>query len=294
MALEDILRTINDETERQQLSGLLEKYSPVKTALERGDAVAATFEALRSTGHDPVKELALTPAWVKFRADHWDPVKNKWDTVIAAESQAEALKVRVAELEAERGTEMTGEEVKALANQMFEERMASLRNDPENPLVDKKVLLHSMNAQGQRFEEIYAALTPFAVEHTQKYNEPLPLKETLDYMNRTGERDPKKAYEAILAPRNQRLEVEKLKADVVAAEARGKAAGIEEAQARLNAQRHPVDGGGGQRAGSGFMSRIFKKRAERADAGSQRLGSGFATAAGMADHQKRLMGSGTV
>lgn len=294
MALEDILRTINDEAERQSVTTVLDKYSPVKAALERGDALADTFNEMAALGADPVVEAKELPAWIKWRRENLDLKTMKLKPVIALESERDVLKARIAELEAERGTEMTGEEVKALANQMFEDKMKAAREDPNNPLVDKTLLLGSMNAQAKRFQEIYAALTPEAVSHAQKYGEPLPVQEVLDYIEKTGERDPKKAYAAVLAPRDTNLKIKQLEADKAAEFEKGKQKGIEEAQAKLNGQRHPVDGGGSQRAGSGFMNRIFKKRAERADAGSQRLGSGFATAAGMADHQKRLMGSGTV
>ena len=69
---------------------------------------------------------------------------------------------------------------------------------------------------------------------------------------------------------------------------------VEEAQAKINGQRMPVDGGGGQRTGSHFMNRIFKRREAAANSQNQRLGSGVAAQQGFADYQKRQMGSGSV
>ena len=53
-------------------------------------------------------------------------------------------------------------------NQLIAERrdkLKALREDPNNPLIDRNGLLGGMNAQAQRFEEIYAKLGfPYFVE----------------------------------------------------------------------------------------------------------------------------------
>lgn len=295
MALEDLINSINDEGERGQLKSLLGKYGNVKTALEVGEQAAPVFEKVRALNVDPAKELALLPSWVDWRNKETDPATGKLKAVIAAESERDVLKGRVAELEAKGETEMTTEEVKALADARFDERMKAMVEDPSNPLIRKDVLLGSMNSQAQRFQEIYAALTPEAVSHSQKYGEPLPVQEVLDYIEKHGERDPKKAYQAILEPRDTKLKIAQLEADAQKKFEEGKLKGIEEAQAKVNGQRMPVDGGGNQGTrGNHFMNKIFKRREASASAGNTRLGSGSAAQAGMADYQKKLMGSGSV
>jgi hypothetical protein len=294
MALQDLIAAIGDKGEREQLATLMEKYAPVKAALERGDAVGTAFEQVQALGLNPAVEMAALPEWVNYRAKHWNPTAQKWDFMEALEQDRNGLRARVQALEAERGTEMTGEEVKALANQLFEDRLKALREDPENPLIDKKILVGSMGLQAGRFEEVDAALETKSFEHYDKFKQPLPKREIYDYMKRTGERDVLKAYGEVIKPLEHQAEIARLKADADKRFEEGKAKGVEEAQAKINGQRMPVDGGGGARSGSHFMNRVFKRREAAANPGNQRLGSGTAASEGFAEYQKKLMGAGSV
>lgn len=295
MALEDLLKTINDEGERTQLQGLLEKYAPVKDAVVRGDAVAPVYARMQTMGLDFSAELNHLPEWVDYRAKHWisdanAPGGGYWDREGDAIRERDRLQARVQELETRGESDMTQEEIDA----RIDARLKVQSEDPKTGLVTKDVLLGSMNAQAQRFQELYRTLTPMATEHVKRYGEPIPIGEVLDYIEKHGERDPVKAYEAVCAPRNTKLEIETLKAESQKKFEEGKQAGIKEAQDRVNGQRMPVDGGGSQRSGgSHFMSKIFKRREAHASTDA-RLGTGAAAQAGFADYQKKQMGAGAV
>jgi hypothetical protein len=291
MALEDIIKSIGDEAERGQFTALLDKYGSVKATLELGDQVKPAFDKLTGMGLPAAAELARIPEWVKYRQDHWVKERNMWDTQVAAVDEAATLRARVVELEATTGGDVTIEQLKAEVEKLGYVKKDDLTTNLK--LVDGKTLLDSMNAQGKRFEEIYSALTPLTVGHTQKYGEPIPIGEVMEHMNKSGERDPLKAYQAVIAPRDTNLKIKQLEADGVKKFEEGKQKGIEEAQARVNAQRMPVDGGGSQKRPH-FMQRIFAKRETAQAQSNGRLGSGSAAQAGFADYTKKAMGGASV
>jgi hypothetical protein len=290
VAFEDILKQISDETERAQFGALAEKYGPVKEYMTLGEQVKPVFERLTAAGLPAAAEIARAADWAEYRDKHWLGDRKMWDSQAAAVDEAETLKARVAELEGKVGTEMTAEDIKALLAAEGVVRKTDLAG-----VIDGKGLQGAMQLQAKRFEEVNSLLESKQFEHYEKFKQPLPRAEIYAYMEKAGERDVLKAYAEVIKPLEHSAEVARLKAENAAAKEAGKQEGIAEAQARVNAQRMPVDGGSGTRTGAGhFMSRIFSKRQTAQTAGNGKLGTGSSAAAGFADYQKAKMGQAAV
>lgn len=290
MALEDIIKSIADDTERAQFGALIEKYAPVKEYLTLGEQVKPVFDELTAAGLPAAAEIARAAQWPKYREENWDSGRKMWKAQAVAVDEAAALRTKVSDLEGKVGTEMTAEDIKALLSSEGVLRKTDLTN-----VIDGPALKGALQLQAHRFEEVNSILEGKAYEHHEKFKSPMPRAEIYAYMEKFGERDVLKAYAEVVKPLEHMAEVAKLKADALAAKEAGKQEGIAEAQARVNAQRMPVDGGQGQQRGAGhFMNRIFGKRQQAQQVGGGKLGTGSSAAAGFADYQKAKMGGAAV
>lgn len=290
MALEDILKAISDETERAQFGTLIDKYAPVKDFLTLGEQVKPVFDKLTAAGLPAAAEIARAGDWAEYRDKHWLNDRKMWDSAAAAADEAAQYKARVAELEAKVGTDMTADQIKA-----FLENEGFVKKGDLTGVIDGKALQGAMQLQAKRFEEVNSTLESKQFEHYDKFKQPLPRAEIYSYMEKTGERDVLKAYAEVIKPLEHKAEVDRLKAEADKKFQEGVQKGIEDAQAKINGQRMPVDGGGSARPGAGhFMSRIFAKRSTAQQQGGGKLGTGASAAAGYADYQKVKMGGAAV
>lgn len=292
MALEDIIKSISDEAERGQFTALLDKYAPVKEYLTLGDQVKPVFDKLTAAGLPAVAEIGRAADWAEYRDKHWLGERKMWDSQAAAVDEAEALKTKVTELESRvsTGAEMTIDEIKAqLAADGY------VKKTDLASVIDGKTLEGAMQLQAKRFEEVNATLESKQFEHYEKYKTALPRAEIYALMEKTGERDVLKAYAEVVKPLEHKAEIDRLNAESSKKFEEGKQKGIEEAQARVNAQKFPVDGGGSARHGAGhFMNKVFGKRQAATAQGGGKLGTGSSAQAGFADYTAKKMGNAAV
>lgn len=299
MAFEDLLTQIQDEAERGQLAALAAKYPNLKTLAEVGEKFTPIVQQLsQREGVNADAEIAALPKWIDWRANNWDPTANATKQQLAERERAEALQTRVQELEAKGQTEMTYEEIAA----KLESEGKILKKDD---IVTKAELLADRNAQARHFQQIYAKLTPKAIEYREKFGQDLPYDAVFEYMEKNPKFDPatkqfvmpepEEAYKVIVSPKERELEVAKLKQEAADAETRGIEKGRQAAMQSVEGRGVPVASGGGQRANTSFMQKIFGKRAERQGTGATgRLGDGTAAREMLAEHQRAAMSGGQV
>ena len=120
-------------------------------------------------------------------------------------------------------------------------------------LVEKQVkpqIEASSNGLTNRFEDVYAVLTPKMLEHKENFGETLNMKDLFKYMKETQQMDPVKAYDSMVAPKLQEKQTKEWEAKVADAEKRGEQKGRVEARKEATPGRtSPVDGRGGVKMG---------------------------------------------
>lgn len=292
--LEDLIKQIEDETDRAQVAGLATKYSFLKEHVEAGEIAGPVMERLRAMpGVDPSKELAEVSDWVKWRQNDWNSNKPVFNA--AAKAAHLELTARIAELEGKGETEMNLDEVKAaLVADGY------MKKDDLKGVITQQDLQSALFAQGKAQQKMFASLTPMSVKHFNEFKEEIPYDKIFAYMEENQRfdtatktlvyPDPKDAYAAIVAPRVSELKAAEIKAQIEAAKAEGIKEGRLAASQAVTGQGMPVDSTGGK--GTPFMQRIHERRAEMAaSGGSGRLGSGAAAAEGLAAYQRKQMGA---
>ena len=288
----DNLLQLAADDDRATLTTMAGKYPTLRKYFELGEKLEPVADRLRALGPNYVDNLALPvdelEKWRGWKANDW----TAWETQHNQIQEAlGAANIRIAELEASRGTDMTQEEVEQIVTATLKKvgivdkatldsTLQSFAKDTIGPTLDR-----SVNGLTQRFEDVYAMLTPKVRQHEKEFGEDLDVKAVFDHMKKTGQMDPIKAYNEMYAPKFAEKSKVQTEAEKKAEYEKGLAEGRKAAAKEMGANRSPVDGGGDnapQRRGA-LMRRAEARMPKKADGDMDTskipLGKGIARAA---------------
>ncbi len=266
MAFENLL-ALAAEADRQPLKELAEKHPWLKKFAEKGERfeqLEPQFKELYDDG-DPVKTINELKNWRKWNQTDWVAHQNQ--TAQLRDLLATAT-TKVTELESRSDIEMTPEEVRSLVAESVKATLAEsgLVNKQGleaslTELVEKRVfpkILEESNGLTNRFEDVYARLTPKMLEHARNFDgETLDMAALFKHMKDTSQMDPIKAYDGMVAPRLREKEQKDWEAKVEAAAKAGEQKGRREVAA-TSGRSMPVDGrgAGGDRSVVGLLADV--------------------------------------
>ncbi len=307
MSFETIIASINEEADRTSLAAMATKYPSLKEYAELGERVTGwkpRLKALSGTAanedyeSNPDMALSELENWRKWKTEKWPGWESEYVRRETALAEATA---KVAELEGRSNTDMTAEEIRSVVADELKKAGVATSADVESritdaittkisPELDKKVI-----GLTQRFEDVYSALTPKLHEHAKNFDgEILSPAEVFKHMKATGQMDPIKAYNDMVAPK---LEAKRV-ADQTQAIAAAKAEGVTEgrkAAIAASGRGNPVDGGKAVAKPGPLMKRWAAKEAARTEKGqSSRLGSGTAAAEAARAHVEKEMAGAAI
>ena len=270
---ENLLQLAADD-DKVKLNEMAAKFPTLKSYFELGEKVKPVRERLKTLHptyendfEAPVKELE---DWRKFRANDWPAWQTEHERVQTALAEASAT---VAELQSGRSAEVTPDEIKQIVKETLDAagvvrtadldaQMTRLVNEKVAPTLDARV-----NGLTQRFEDVYAALTPKIRQHERDFGDNLDVKAVFAHMKQTGQMDPLKAYDEMYASKFQEKAKVQTEAEKKAEYEKGIAEGKKLALQDIGKNRSPVDGGdsgGGRRQGA-LMRRAEARMPKKAD-----------------------------
>lgn len=295
---ENLLQLAAD-TDRETLSSMATKYPNLKRYFELGEKVEPLQARLRALGGQEAGDRyanELVPAieelenWRRWKEKDWTSWQADHTSLQEALATATA---KVSELEQRSNTDMTPEEIKevikttltelgVVTTPALEAKMAELVSKQVEPK-----LTQYTNGLTDRFEDVYAELTPEALEHKATFGERIDFKGIFKLMRESGERDPHRAYESFYKDKfAEKAKVDRQK-ELEEAEKRGEAKGLQKA-AHVSGRENPVDGSGSSRL-AGPLRRRWQAKTEamKKDGIEPKLGSGQTAAEAAREYREK-------
>lgn len=279
MAFQDILNSIQEQTDRDQLNALATKYASLREYAELGEQVAPLRERVKGYKDGFNGVVDTVERWNTWRTNNWDGEANMTHEERRAKALIAERDQRIADLEARQEAEMTGEELDARIAQRIKEAQLATQADLEARFVkavarDKgdgkpgeiyDLVDQTQRGMGARFQEVFEKMTPKMHQHARDFDgEILNPKEVFDHMVKTGQTDPDKAYQEMVAPRLAEKKEAAHKKEVEDAKKSGVEEGRRQAMQSSAGRGIPVDGSGGRKMGP-MEKRKMERFAAKAD-----------------------------
>lgn len=300
MAFENILGLVS-ETDRQAFQEITARNPIIRQHAELGEQVLALkprLDALKTDLPTSIKTLEDWNAWKDDEKDGWKGHQAEKVRLKTALAEATA---KVAELEARMDTEMTPEEIREMITKHVTDQgiasttavdaaIAKAVKDTVVPMITD-----ANNRMGNRFQAVYAGLTPKLQSHFGEFNETLDMAAVFEYAEKNNIRDANGNYDAIEAYNRfvQPKREEKRNLEHKKAVDDAKAEGIREGQrAAIAARSNPTDTGGG---GLSVLQKFKQSKHGSGDdggSGPAKLGTGEAARRGIQRfHEKQMAGT---
>lgn len=268
MAFSNLL-ALAAEGDRQSVSDVAEKNPWLKKYAEMGEDLEKLQPRVKGLYDDGSVEKVVTELerWRRWHQNDW----------VAHQSQAQqtrdllaAAHAKVLELENRSDVDMTPEEIRSLVKESVQSTLT------EAGIVDNKMLAASLtdliekqvkpqieansNGLANRFQNVYAKLTPKMLRHAKDFDgEELDVEAVFTHMEKMakdegkapGQIDPVKAYNDMMGPRYEEKRTKDMDAKLVEAEKRGEQKGRVEARKEAGppGRTMPVDGRGSVKLG---------------------------------------------
>jgi hypothetical protein len=243
------MKLANDD-EKKVLESLASKDPNLKKYYDSGEVLEGLrprFKQLHET-YEANPELAVDELakWHAWKKDKWPTWQSDHQRVEAALATAQA---EVAELQNNRSTEVTPEEIKEIVQATLKEAGFVKSDELESKITEsikKEVgptLDNRVNGLTKRFEKVYAKLTPKASQHEKTFGEPLDYDGLFEFMNKNGLEDPEAAYKQFYGEKFTAKSAEQIASDKKAEYDKGIAEGKKAALKEVAKERSmPVDG----------------------------------------------------
>ena len=288
---ENLLQLAADE-DRATLTTMAGKYPTLRKYFELGEKVepvtarlGALVPAYADNFELPVKELE---EWHNWKRTAWPSWQADNERVQAAYTDAQ---IKIAELEATRGTDMDAAEVEAIVaatlkkvgivdKATLDSTLESFVKDKVGPTLDARV-----NGLTLRFEDVFDKIEGVIDDHRTTFGESIRPKDVFKYMNDNKISDVEAAYAQMTSGRRAEKTAAQIAAEKKAEYDKGVAEGKKEALKLAGAGRSPVDGGdnGGAARPGPLMRRAQARMPKKADGDVDTskipLGKGIARAA---------------
>ena len=292
MSFQSILDSIREDTDRTALKDMAAKYPSLREYADVGSKYANLSPRLRKLGgevleKDPEKMVAYAEEWRAWKDDNWDSDAGMTVQQRRKQELLEAAEARIAEFEARGESDMTAEEMEALAEKVAQRVMKAsgvVTKAELDTAIEKeyapKFLGETRNAIAG-FESVMKELGPKFTNHARVYGEDLDVNKLFSHMDeafKNGRRiNATEAYNEVYADkisaRNQELKAKEA-ADL-------KAEGAAEERKRLAAEGRPgampIGSSEGKRMGA-FQRRALEKMRQADPAKEPPLGRGVIAA----------------
>jgi len=179
---------------------VLEKYPELKQSMEKLENAAVDY--------------------AKWYAANWDEEHGMTRGEWAARQQLQELQARLEALEANPGS-MSDEHASSL---LEDARRAGLLSHAEvQKILDERLKQYQeqTNQVLSGMQAFYGQVYGLGFKHKDEFGEPLDPNELWNYMVRTGVRDPKVAYEQMVAPKRAEIQAKQQEQLLKEAEERG-------------------------------------------------------------------------
>lgn len=272
MAFEDILRSINEETDRTQLASMAVKYPSLKEFAELGERVAplrARLQSLEYTDFDPaIKELEN---WRGWKTSNYDPTTRMTFEEKRVKQALATAQAKINELELRGDADMTPEEIRQIVQESITATLAATGvvdskalETRLTDLVTNEKLTQNLNGLTTRFEDVFDKIEDVIGAHQTNFGERIRPKVLFEHMKKTGEMDPDKAYADMVGPRLAEKTKTEWEAKIVEAALKGEEKGRREVAQSSAGRGMPVDGKGGQKIGV-LQRRVMERNKGKAD-----------------------------
>ncbi len=294
------------EADRQSISEIADKNPWLKKYAEMGEDLERLQPRVKGLYDDGSVEKVVTELerWRRWHQTDWPAHQSQ--TQQARELLA-AAQSKVLELENRSDIDMTPEEIRTLVKESVQATLteAGIVDNKKleaslTDLIEKQVkpqIAASSDGLTNRFEDVYATMTPQAIKHSREFDgEVLDMKGLFKHMKETNQMDPDKAYKDWIAPRMEEKRTKDVEAKLVEAEKRGEQKGRTEARKEARpGQAMPVDGRGSVKMGPIQRMQMdrFGKPAEDGKELKAPLGKGIIANKAAAEHFEKQNQAGS-
>ena len=322
MSFDNILKSINDEADRNALSGVASKYPTIRELTELGEQARGAMPHLdrvrKATGKDSAgleDALKLGADWAEWLPKAWDAERRMTKSEAAARDELTTAQTELEALRARGETEMTAEEMQTLIDRRIDDRglvskdkwaealPPEFRDKDGKPLmVTRDQMEQRLNGMAGRFESIFQELTPQVVEHHQRFGESLDIGKVFKTMNEEFEKSgktklmtAKEAYDFTYRDKFEAAAKERRDKEIVEAEARGETKGRKEAMKETAGRGMPAGGGSGAPMGA-VMKRVTERQKKTADGETIKapLGRGIIASQAAQEYAEKGGGAGSL
>ena len=193
-SFDEILNSV-DESDRATLSDLSSRYPDLKNGWLRQSDYSRNLDKLRATEAEYQKYKTTAEAWTEWASNNWDLEANR--------PKAEKYwNDRANELEAQRGQDMTFDDIKKFAT----EQGFISKTDLESTLTQKQ------NEIGESFKGsayFSAVLNELQGNHIHEFKQPLKTRDFISKLQEYGTNDLDAAYEKYVADDRRKIAEEK-------------------------------------------------------------------------------------
>jgi len=239
---EDILSYLDDETERQALRNIGNKYKDKPELKEHYEgrlrqqdysknmnALKADRDKFEAEKGRIDNELAALNTWRSWRKDNWD---DDLDMTKAEAEKAKQIKELTSELQVLKAAQeagMTFEEISQYIDKELGKRPLVTKEFIDKELLPsvvdqgfyKKDADERMGRLANGMEYLYNETLPLVFQHKDEFGEILKPQELIKFANEKGVRNLAEAYSAMVAEKRAGIADKKHKEELAAAEKRG-------------------------------------------------------------------------
>jgi hypothetical protein len=268
-AFDDLLASFGDDSDRQVITGLAEKYPVLRDSVLMRADYSRQSDELKAERERLKAEADYAAAMKQWREANW--VDNAYGDGKGALKRELEKDARIQELETLKtdletriqvGDEVTFNDLSTHLDKFAQDKKF-VSQDALKAEIDQRAagVKQTVDQQLAGFAHIALKAPRLAVRHYQKFNEELDTDGLVDFASKNGFTDLDAAYNAQIADRVKEIEAKKHAEEIEAAKAAAKAEALKEFGDRQPA-RMPDDTTGPEMSGH-FFQRINGARDEK-------------------------------
>ena len=308
MSFESILRDIHEETDRDSLAILAGKYPSLREYADIGSKYADLAPRLRRLGGDqagerfatdPEAPVKLAEAWQEWRDTNWDPDAKMTRAERRKQELLDAAEQKITELEARSDTDMSPEEIRAMAREVANEALKNnggITAEQLQAKLDKEIipkLQSDFNNTLLNFEEVFDQLGPLVVEHKAEFGESLSAKKVFERMRESAKIGKfitaSEAYRDVYGDKISAKSAEARQKELAEAEHRGELKAAKRFAEENAGRSMPVGASEGKRMGP--VQRRLQEKMKNQQTGEAKLGTGAIAAQAAQDRREKQFAS---
>jgi hypothetical protein len=262
-AFDELLASFTEESDRQAITGLAEKYPTLKQSVLRQADYSRHMDELKAERQKLQAEADYAAAMKKWREENW--IDNYYSDGVGAlkrevekDQRIAELSGAISELEAkvQVGDEVTFDQLSEHFGKLAEQRKF-VSQDVLQTELNKTVsgAKQTIDQQLAGFAHIALKAPKLATRHYKTFNDELDTDGLVDFASKNGFNDLEKAYDAFTADKRNELDAKKRAEEIEAVKKQTR----EEAEKEFAAKqtpRMPDDTGGPEMSSGHFFKRI--------------------------------------